>query len=229
MAKRQTWQARERLLSDHPPLKRERQKATEHYEATTAQIAEQLARNQDISRGLAQLKRAGAAPDKVLTLLALVLHPVSWMDGIPPSSDRMKSLARKLRSVADEAERVSGDPESYLESYKAMEVRDCPPIQPTSERVPRELLAAMRSYADDLDAEARRFGDFLKAERPRVRREAEMFLLAWIHKQTGDAHLHLQILAEMLHAASERYRVPCKATADSLRQTLKRHVLPRFK
>lgn len=174
---------------------------------------------------LNRLERAGAAPRRILHILATEVRGRRWLPELRTQRDYLQKAAEHLRTVADEVERISADEASYPDLWMVgLQQHHTGPVLPPSERVPRSLLRDMRSHAQKLDRAAKWMGKFSKRATPVAKRQPITLLLADIHARTGSARKHLVLIAAMLADVYEEYKIKRKVSPEQLAKVIERHV-----
>jgi hypothetical protein len=217
--------AHQRLLANSPQYKRaflEEQGRTKQWLRKTKREINDLLRS---SNSLRRLEEAGVIRERILQILALEVRGRCWLRDLRLTKANLKSLANRLRSLADEVQRTYGDNVTYLEFWLLALQQDQkrPPI-PASRRIPRSLIREMGSRAKELDDMARKMGNFLQRATPVARRQPLTLLLAEVHARTGNLRRHLVPLSEILLDVYERYGIKSKVSDYKLAKHFSRHV-----
>lgn len=157
-----------------------------------------------------------------LLAAAVVPHPPAYRNAMLRRQDKWKSLARRLKTDANRAERLATGHFSYFEAY-ALSLDDS--FRDAKHEAPQTLFRAMRAYADFAHHQARLLGAFLrKMGEVEKRNVGAMNLLIYVQAATGK--LCENELARLLTEAHELAGSKTTFSAGQLRKVWERHVLP---
>ena len=217
--------AHQQLLAKNPQYKQEfleEQGRTKQWLRKTKREIADLLRS---SNSLRRLEKAGVISERLFYILALEVKDRHWLRALRLTKVNLKTLANKLRRLADEVQLTYGDNATHLEFWLLALQQDQkrPPV-PASKRIPRSLLREMRSRAEQLDGMAREMGEFLKRATPVARRQPLTFLLAEVHARTGNLRRHLVPLGEILLDVYEKYGIKRKISNYKLAKHFSRNV-----
>jgi hypothetical protein len=177
---------------------------------------------------LAVLERAGASPDKILTLLALSVNEgQETLRALIENKQRLfNSLADELKRISTEIETAFSDPFNFSGAFEAL-------LVPYSEDrfMNKERLAKVSSAARQrikpilalLQSEARTLGR-LRKNLGRIRTVVYMGrFVQYVKESTGN--FHDEEIANLLQSAHDALGVEATFSAESLRVT-RRRLLP---
>ena len=177
---------------------------------------------------LDSIVKAGANRDVLLDLLTrcvVELPKEPAAEQMRSKQAELKSVARKLRTLARHGERLANDRFVYLDLWSPFASGDFEryKTQETKRRVSLGPFQAMRDYADWAEQQAASFGHCLRRNAQKEPRLDVLWLLSWVHSQTAGKLLENQ-LARLLTDASEAAGQPMKFSASQLRKGFQRHV-----
>lgn len=177
---------------------------------------------------LDSIVKAGANRDVLLDLLArsvieLPKEPVA--EQMRSKQAELKSIAKKLRTLAGQGERLAKDNSTYLDLWSRFASGDFEryKTEETKRRVSLGPFQAMRDYADWAEQQVVLFGLCLRRNAPKEDRLHVLWLLSWVHSQTA-GKLFENELARLLTDASEAAGKVENFTASQLRRDFERHV-----
>ena len=208
----------------------------EGYDAQRREYAElesKLAENPEIQGYINPMEKVGLKGSDVLKFLAIEVGARLRHRELLMNRRRhvhlIRKLARALAKIADAVEGVYADPNTYPDLLKVALESGPENAIVSATRVPKKRLEHMRALADDMKVKARDLGDFFRRGEPpdAAIRAPVVELLRYVHRSTGDARPHMQILANMLHCAYEVCGIKRETVSkESLSMLLTRHVLP---
>jgi hypothetical protein len=202
------------------------------HEECLAEFERKLAEDPEMQGYINQMEKAGLRGSWVLNFLAIEVgarlkHRELLMNR-RRHVRRIRKLAQDLAKIADAVEGVYADPNTYPDLLNvALESGPTKAIV-SAKRVPKGRLEEMWALADDLKIMAQDLGDFFRRGGPpdAAIRAPVVELLSYVHRGTGDARPHMQILANMLHRTYEVCGIKKEAVSkESLSMLLVRHVL----
>lgn len=193
-----------------------------------------------VRRGIERLTPAGLLRDAAFYVLALQvahqekLRKPSWPKETRRHNRNLRSLAKRLRTIAAEVEEVNSKTESHLRLTEIMlreimpQVQRNAPVLTESDPARREWVTAVRALADDLVAKANGLGELGKAENARLCRSVLPHLTCLAlpmsrsggappEKNTREVSERFQILAEIIATAYGAFHIPDPPNAESLR------------
>jgi hypothetical protein len=231
------WTPAFRELVSRTPALADVAKVQAKYRDELQTLEQALSGNQEIRWCLNRLERAGADRVKILHVLAVEVHGRQRRDlprqgylwKLKRVKKDLKSLARRLRTLLAEINRVYSEPETYPELLGvALQAVPKTRILPSTQWGPQQSLRAARAIADDLEGKARDYGElFRRGKLPdAVNRRPVVLLLNYVQHATGNARHHLKTLSDMLFHAYEVSGVKKRVSIKSLDKVLARHVLP---
>jgi hypothetical protein len=169
----------------------------------------------------------GASLDALLDLLASAVAPQEEIsaDEVRAKQRQLESIAGQVRTVTRHAERLANDPSYYLHFYSPFAGRDAKDYKKREAALlaSRWPFAAMRSYAEWAEIQARAFGWWLRRNSQKESNLGIMFLLLQVHLWTG--RLFEPELARLLTDASEAAGEKVFFSSSRLTKMFNRHVL----
>lgn len=180
-------------------------------------------------RDLDTLVKAGANEKEVLELLSFTVTDRGfWRKAMRRKKKELVSIANQLETVANYAQRVSLDPSSYGTLWLAVLGLDkWENAKPAKELTPMYIFGLMRLYAKDCRDKAKAFGDLLRTQPRREKREMIDCLL--LHVWHTTRKYHDQELAHLLTDAFEAVGKKKQFTVDQIKKHRQRYVVPRIK
>ena len=173
------------------------------------------------------LQRAGANRQQLLKLLAITAlsddEPVR--NYMRSKKDELRSVARRLGTLARDASRLAGDPMSRLDSWIHISGglvlgTDFPNPWEEDDPLLPWLLSLMRTWAEQWDLEAKKLGRYLR-KYAQTERSIVLLLIA-VNEWTKSTN-HFERLAGLLTDAFEAAGKRKCFSGPGLRETFKRH------
>jgi hypothetical protein len=179
------------------------------------------------AQDLGVIDEAGANRKILLNLLArAVIKPKerSLADRIRLKQRQLRTVAKRVRTVTTDAERLAKDNYSYLQFYSPFASKDFErhKLEETARLASRWPFEAMRRYAGWAEKEANAFGLLLRRNAQKENNLGVLFLLFWVYSQTGK--LFENQLARLLTDASEVAGQGHTFSPSKLRKMFQRHV-----
>jgi hypothetical protein len=177
-------------------------------------------------RVLSKLKKEGANPEKILSLLADAVADVNfWRKGARGKKRELEGIANQLEAAANRAQRISLDPTCYGTLWLAMlGIGKWEIVKPPKERAPIWIFDSMRLYAKNCRERAREFGKLLREHPPRQKRAMTEYLILEVWLGTGK--YHDREIACLLTNASEAAGHQRVFTEDQIKKLRQKYVVP---
>lgn len=232
----------QQLISESPTFGREFANALPAYQRVLEVMQREFAAMPEVKSLLEKLKINGIRPERVLkhAIAFVLLEEAPWRWNLQENKVRLRSLAKRLRKVADEVEAIYSSDTSRPELW-AMQLGILTEIVPLFAF--KKAVESIRHTAADLNNRALSFGRVRHAIGPAVRRQPLVSLLRHAYRATWtdwndehkDTHREsrqqfrrdcLQPLAELLAAVCEKRGIEKTPTCESLEKIFVRYVLP---
>ena len=206
----------------------------ESFQAELTALKRKIPRILHADRDIATIVEAGEDRDALLQLLALAVMPAplsAASDLMRGRQEALRSMARRMRTLADEAEAIAFDPVNDVKLWAAIWSRDPEGVVATLAK-PKEgsllrLFEGMRHHARNAENRANAIGMYLRKNAPIERRLGVVLLLQHVHQRTGKVCENE--LARLLMDATEAAGHKKTFSADKLRKTFQRYVQPHLR
>jgi hypothetical protein len=191
-----------------------------------AQIKRRILAARDSQVDLDRIVKAGADRGALLDLLARAVAPQEEIraEKFRAKQRQLESIAGQVRTVTRHAERLANDPSYYLHLYSPWAGRNAEDYKKRKAALlaSRWPFAAMRSYAEWAEKQARAFGWWLRRNSQKEGNLGIMFLLLQVHLWTG--RLFGPELARLLTDASEAAGEKVSFSSSQLDKMFERHM-----
>ncbi len=200
----------------------------EHEEHKLKKIERRILKISGVQRDLDKLAKAGADRTQVLRLLGLAVfdHEMDWRLLVRQKRDALKRLAKQLRTVTDDAERLAEDPLSGAHFWLALlGMIKWDEVQWPVKSAPEAPFGSMmRRLAKNSESKARVLARVLRQGTYHQRRIAAVALSYYIRTKTG--HDYDDEVARLLTDAHEAIGITKQFSAPQLKKSRQRHMRP---
>lgn len=181
-----------------------------------------------VERRLNRLAKAGADRKQVLQLLALAVFgdPEHWRRVVKQKRDALKSLARRLRRVTEDAELLAQDPLFGAQFWLALlGMMRWEEVQWPAKSDPKAPFGnMMRNLAKHAENKATNLGEVLREGAMHERNGAIVALSHYIRQTTG--RYHDDQVARLLTDAHDAVDVTKDFNAPQIKKSRQRHLRP---